>query len=151
MKRLNKRGWGLRTAIGFTALFCFCLLVAVIGINKMAKGFQESEKVKDLEIDNYNSSIDEEESEDYYIELENEVYNVLKDYINDNEELKKSDYKIVNINKLIVNGYLTSFSDENGNECSGYVEIFDNGKNQSVYINCKGYKTIGYDERKDKK
>lgn len=141
---LNKNGWGIKVAIIFICVFMFCLLFAVFlatsNVNKLNEVHEEQEYV-----DSDNSF----DSSEYYENLETDVYEATKEYVSDNPKIKDEDYFKLNIDTLITTGYLSSFEDEYGNSCSGYVEISnDNGEHYDVYIICENYQTTGYDERK---
>lgn len=146
--KLNNNGWGLRVAIAYMSIFIFCLILAVIGINRM--GFFSTEPVitGEEEKTNVPEGIDEKQ---YYEDLETSVYEAIQKYSNDFPDLLEDKNSIIiNINELIDKGYITSLEDADGKQCKGYVEVFQsNTINYSVYIKCSDYQTVGYDTRKE--
>lgn len=140
---LNKNGWGLKIAILFCCIFMFCLLLAVFLATRAANQLDEVHEEQGYgEDENYDVT-------EYYNNLETDIYEAVKEYADDNPKILEKDYFKLNIDTLIEDGYVTSFLDEYGNQCSGYIEIYnDSQTSYSVYIKCEDYETIGYDERK---
>ena len=131
--------------IGFCGVFVFCLLLVVFLVTNTTRKIEESNKYENNEENSETFDVNE-----YYDELETTVYDATKEYVNDNPKLiEKKDYFKLNIDTLIKNGYIVNFEDGYGEECSGYVDINNDGNTTySVYIKCSEYETIGYDERK---
>lgn len=143
-RMLNKNGWGIKVAIAFCGVFVLCLLVVVVIVSTSANKLESRDN--NLETDYY-----PEDNTDYYDDLENDIYEATKEYIEDNPKIiEKKDYFKLNIDTLLKNGYITNFSDEESNECKGYVDIYNAEElSYSVYINCPYYQTTGYDEGKE--
>lgn len=125
--KLNNRGWGLSTFIGFVVLFFIFLIVA--GISAYKAGMA---KKPGIEIIPGNST-----SVTNYSDLELKVANAARMYRND----KYSDTSgeiIISVSTLLENNYLNDV----GN-CNGYAIVTANS--QKAYISCGGYITSGYD------
>ncbi len=147
-KNLNNNGWGLRTAILFTAIFIFCLLFSVVLINRW--GLRGGDVIIDND-SNIENKAETTDNTEYYEELETNVYEAIQLYINDNPKLLETKGNItITVKKLLNQGYLSSLEDGNGNSCSGYVDVYNNiAINYNAYIKCPGYTTNGYEGRKD--
>lgn len=138
MFKLNKNGWGLQTELLFILFFLICLVVALIGLNRMgllspSSGFPNVQT-------NYKAL--EEKAKDAAKEYVHEIYS------NEIDE----NVLVLRINHLIKNKYLEPLKENNGRECSGYVEVIKTSSNHIVYypyIKCSDYTTFEYDERKD--
>lgn len=139
---LNKNGWGIKTAIIFCCIFMFCLLFAVYLATSSANKLDKVHEEQGYGEEKFDTT-------EYYENLETDIYEATKEYVDDNPNILDEEYFKLNIDTLITNGYVTSFEDEYGNECSGYVEITnDDNVSYDVYILCDNYQTTGYDERK---
>lgn len=138
---MNKNGWGLRVELLIILMFLICLVIAVIGLNRLGLlGYNE------------NAIIDNGTNNESYSDLENKLVSATKEYFSGylNRELEE-DVLYVRSSSLYYTGYLKKLYDEKGNECSGYVQILKVGEGviYRPYLKCKGYKTDGYDGAQD--
>ncbi len=136
----SKNGWGLQTALLFILMFLACLVIAIIGINKFGiLGYIDLPGVKD--------------SSTNYELLEEKLVEAAKEYVYEEHENNLNENTLIlRVSHLIKNKYLEEVSDNNGNVCSGYVEVIKTESNNIVYypyLKCKKYTTYEYDERKD--
>ena len=132
----NKNGWGLPSAIFFIVLFFIALIIAIIGIKKFGL------------LDGNNSKL-----KNNYSQIENKLVEASKKYISEKyNNVLNEDILIIRISNLKENNYINNIKDEEGNSCSGYVEVYKNSSSKILYksyIKCINYKTEGYDSSKD--
>lgn len=146
MTKLNNKGWGLGTFIVGIGVFAICLLIVVILVHNGAQVLEP----------NYNPNNELNSEYDYnYSKLEDKVIIATKNYVNDkyNNIVDDDTLMTLTIKKLQKDNYLDTLYDlKNTNKkCSGYITFYkkDNQINYQPYINCKNYKTYGYEERYD--
>jgi hypothetical protein len=134
MKKPN--GWELSPELFFIFLFFFCLFVAILGIKKMGLFDPGKQKVKT----------------DYSL-LESKLIESSKKYINKTYDNNiEGETIILRVSHLIKNNYLNGFKDNEGNNCSGYTEVYKSSSSNIIYepyINCIEYQTSGYNANKD--
>lgn len=148
MFKNNKKGWGLSSAIIMIFLFICCLLISIYYINKI--GFLKNpEKISNVTNDQTNIV------DTTYSDLENEVKNASKIYVNKEHIVLGRDTFILTVDRLINLEYLEYLEDPDkiGSTCSGYAEgeLINNKEVYKAYINCSSYYTKGYIKRKDSK
>lgn len=128
---LDNRGWGLGTFLAFSVVFIFFILVAAVNSYK-------------LNLNNNPGEIIFSNNEFSYSNLENTLMEAGKRYFAINNKSF-----VVTSNVLIKENYINSLTDNNYNNCSGYVR--KNHDNYKAYIKCgRNYLTTGYTEEYDK-
>ncbi|NLC47895.1 MAG: hypothetical protein GX758_00860 [Tenericutes bacterium] len=139
---MKKNGWGLRMELVFILMFLICLVIAVIGLNRL--GFLGNSD---------NSLINQSEDNSFsYSNLESKVVTSAKKYyVNEYNDDILLENTIIRVSTLYYNGYIEKLYDKNNKQCSGYVELVPNGDNivYVPYIKCPKYKTRGYDGSND--
>ena len=130
---MNNKGWGLSDMLFICAILVFALLVAVI-----------------VYYNTFGNSLAYDEptiSTSNYAGLELKAENAAYSYVNSNS-LETEDTVEISISKLINDGYLEKFVDDNDTKCSGYV-LYD-GVDYNAYIKCgSNYTTSGYSSSLD--
>ena len=134
---MNKNGWGLRIELVIIILFLICLLVFVIGLNRLGLLQYDEDLMIDEDLNNFSYEV-----------LENNLEDATKKYIREvyNESFENN--VIINYSTLYNNGYIEKLKDEFNNECDGYTEVvkITNAYVYYPYIKCTTYKTDGYGE-----
>lgn len=155
MIKLNNRGWGLRVFILGLGIFAIALLIVVMLVHNKVQFLEPKHKWNEDLYNEYNKT-PEKENESYST-LENKVVAAARKYANDkyNVDFEDNTTITVTVKKLQKEKLLDSVKDlKNTNKkCSGYVTFYKKSNNFyfSPYINCKNYKTKGYEERLDDK
>lgn len=116
--KLDNRGWGTKEMIIMSSILFFLLLVVTVMIYSF-----------------YNNKGNNAYT---YSGLESTLRSAAIRYANDNNILIGE----ITVSQLKQEGYLTSFKDDKGRDCSGYVEL-QNGQ-ASAHINCPDYRTLNY-------
>ena len=140
---MKKNGWGLRVELLFILLFIVCLIIAVIGLNRMG--------VIGGDLSSINVGNNKESIEVYYM-LENDLVNIATNYVNDYYEGNYPEEEFDVRSSTIVNtGYMSKLKDSKGRECTGYVTVkqINSSLIYMPYIKCIKYKTEGYISNKD--
>jgi len=140
---MKRNGWGLRTELFIILFFLMCLVIAIIGLNKMGL------------IDGANSIINDNvktNTDETYMLLEQRLVVSAKDYVNyyyGGEYI--NDSITVRYSSLYYNNYIEKITDNNNRDCSGYVIVkkVDSNLIYSPYLKCPGYRTSGYESSKD--
>lgn len=121
MKLLNNKGWGFREMIIITAILIVFLLCAAYYIYVLYNNLDES-------------------SASVYAKLELSLQTSAVSYV---KKYKLENSKaIISLKDLQEEGYLTTFSDPNDEDCNGYV-IYENQDFKS-YISCEYFTSSGY-------
>ena len=157
--KLNNHGWGLKAEIIYLVILLSCLLVAIFFIHVLYSDLEKSNQKHDVETNNavdtnpQNSNQEEstQESEeinyDYYYDLEDNLNEATKLYL-ENQEYKGNDiYFTINSETLINSGYLENLKDQKNNICTGYSSVetsIDDTYTIDSYIKCTDYTTNGY-------
>lgn len=140
---MKRNGWGLRTELFIILIFLMCLVIAIIGLNKMGL------------IEGANSIINDNvktNTEETYMLLEQKLIVSAKDYVNYYYGGAYIDDSIVvRYSSLYYNNYIEKITDNSSRDCSGYVIVkkIDSNLIYSPYLKCPGYKTSGYESSKD--
>ena len=125
--KLNNKGWGTTEMLLLSGGLLIALLVAVFFISKLYGSFESS---------NLNRQ---------YVDLENKLEEAAKEYVRKENISVQNDLRI-SATTLKDKNYLDGLSDNEGNNCSGYVSVMNsNGiKYYSAFISCPKYETINY-------
>lgn len=139
---MKRNGWGLRVELLFILMFLVCLLIAIIGLNRMGL----------MGEGNFNDSKKEINTKETYTLMEQKMVGATKEYVNSyygGEYI--NDSITVRYSSLYYNNYLDKLTDNNGKECSGYVSVknIDSVLIYNAYLKCPGYRTSGYESVKD--
>ena len=125
--KLNNKGWGTMEMLLLSGGLLIALLIAVFFISKLYGSFESS---------NINRQ---------YVDLENKLEDAAKEYVRKENISVQSELRI-SATTLKDKNYLDSLTDNEGNNCSGYVSVMNsNGTNYySAFISCPKYETINY-------
>lgn len=149
MTKLNNRGWGMGTFIAGIGVFAIALLVIVILVHNGAQILEPNHDVDSSLNPKYDETIYD------YTKLENKVIKSANEYATDkySESLDDDTLITVTLKKLQKENYLDNIYDlkNTNSKCSGYVSFYkkNNIFNFEPYINCKNYKTKGYEGKFD--
>ena len=149
MTKLNNRGWGLGALIAGIGVFALSLLIIAILVHNGAQVLEPTY--------NGNNDLNNEYNNYDYTTLEDKVSYAADMYVSKkyNENVEEDTLVTVTLKKLQKEDFLDNIYDlkDTHKKCSGYVTFYKkNGKyNYEPYINCKNYKTNGYNERYDDK
>lgn len=133
---IKKDGWGLRVELVFILIFLICLVISTVLLSRMGL-------INNEEVDTSTSS---------YSALEGNLVESAKKYIRENYDSDMlEEVTLVKYSTLKSLGYISSFKDNNGRECSGYVEVYKEDGNTLYYpyIKCVRYRSNNYDSSKD--
>ncbi len=125
--KLNNKGWGTTEMLLLSGGLLIALLVAVFFISKLYGSFENSVANRQ------------------YVDLENKLEDAAKEYVR-KENISVENELRISATTLKDKNYLNSLSDNEGNSCSGYVNVFNsNGtKYYSAFISCPKYETANY-------
>ena len=130
--------WGIRWEFLIIIGIIICLLIATLGLSELGL-LSGSEKDDDTVI--YTGQNGDTSS---YTALESQLETAGSKYYKANYSGGVSQNTFVSYSKLKNSGYINSLIDENGRNCTGYVEITKSGSIFG-YVKCSRYKTGGYD------
>ena len=136
---MNKNGWGLRAELLIILLFLICLVISVIGLNRVGLIGENSNSLMNPG-DTFN-----------YDSVEQKMITATKKYYQENYTGTEENIIIVRTSTLQSRGYLGKLYDGKNKECSGYVKII-NSKGTPIYVaylNCPNYYTTGYEKEND--
>lgn len=149
MTKLNNRGWGLGALIAGIGVFALALLIVAILVHNGAQVLEPDY--------NGNNDLNSEYNNYDYTTLEDKVSYAADMYVSKkySENIEEDTLVTVTLKKLQKEDFIDNIYDlkDTYKKCSGYVTFYKkNGKyNYEPYINCKNYKTNGYNERYDDK
>ena len=131
--------WGLRWEIGIVIVIILCLLIATLGLSELGllSGGSDDDDGPVIYTGNTDKSY-------AYSSLESELESAGSKYYNDKYSGKLNSNVYVSYSTLKSNGYINKLEDENGRNCTGYVEITTKGSIFG-YVKCNRYKSGGYD------
>ena len=139
---MNKNGWAMKKLLIFVSIFLFGLLVSAYLIVKTTHDVNLKNEPNDMK--------EELNVDDYYSELEANVYEAAREYVTNNRAVLNNGSITIKLKTLISDGYLATVDDEYGTECSGYINVESADEiKYEVYLKCTDYQTTGYDEQKD--
>lgn len=147
MTKLNNRGWGLGALIAGIGVFALSLLIIAILVHNGAQVLEPSY--------NGNNDLNSEYNNYDYTTLEDKVSYAADMYVSKkyNENVEEDTLVTVTLKKLQKEDFLDNIYDlkDTHKKCSGYVTFYkkNNKYYYEPYINCKNYKTNGYNERFD--
>lgn len=147
MTKINNKGWGLGALIAGIGVFALSLLVIAILVHNGAQVLEPTY--------NGNNDLNIEYNNYDYTVLENQVSDAADRYVSKkySENIDEDTLITVTVKKLQNEGFLDEINDlkDNYKNCSGYVSFYkkNNKYYYEPYINCKNYKTTGYNERYD--
>lgn len=130
--------WGIRWEFLIIIGIIICLLIATLGLSEL--GLLSGGKNDDDTVI-YTGQNGDTSS---YSVLESQLEEAGSKYYKAHYPGGVSKTTYVSFSKLRSDGYIKSLTDDNGRNCTGYVEITKGG---SVfgYVKCSRYKTGGYD------
>ena len=125
--KLNNKGWGTMEMLLLSGGLLIALLIAVFFISKLYGSFENSVANRQ------------------YVDLENKLEDAAKEYVRKESISVQSELRI-SATTLKDKNYLDNLTDNEGNNCSGYVSVMNsNGTNYySAFISCPKYETINY-------
>ncbi len=147
MTKINNKGWGLGALIAGIGVFALSLLVIAILVHNGAQVLEPTY--------NGNNDLDSEYNNYDYTILENKVSDAADRYVSKkySENIDEDTLITVTVKKLQKEDFLDNVYDlkDTYKKCSGYVTFYkkNNKYYYEPYINCKNYKTNGYNERFD--
>lgn len=147
MTKLNNRGWGLGALIAGIGVFALSLLIIAILVHNGAQVLEPTY--------NGNNDLKSEYNNYDYTTLEDKVSYAADMYVSKkySDNVEEDTLVTVTLKKLQKEDFIDNIYDlkDTHKKCSGYVTFYKkNGKyNYEPYINCKNYKTNGYNERYD--
>lgn len=146
---MNNRGWGLSEMLGILLVFAACILVIIIISNENFKGVIPNSNNSSLNVSTKKNSDDhtKEENSVDYTQFEDEMVKGAKEYINDQTDIDSP--LVITLNELVKLNYVDSILDSNNNdeECLGYVLYSAKEESYKAYLRCPGsYRTIGYEQ-----
>lgn len=154
--KLNKNGWGFLEFFFFLIVFVVCLFVAFEGLKKlglMDSNYQFINKNTTNSSNTDNKDKNEEKPIVSYPSLEEKLVESAKKYIAEYYDNQLGlDTLNIRASQLKNSGHLDKLEDSKERSCSGYVSVYVDVDGSTIYkpfLNCKEYKTPGYEERKD--
>lgn len=130
--KLNNRGWGLSTFLGFLLLFIVFLFIAVISAYRA--GLSDEPGI--IKFPNSNSDINNGSILNYS-NIEGRLESAARMY-RDDKYSNIIDSIVIKSSTLVNEKYINNIDD-----CNGYVIVTENS--EKAYIKCKSYVTKGYD------
>lgn len=145
---MNNKGFGLQELLVFIGIFLFILVGITIYWNAKI-GNESFYDEPDIQIEETNSETDAEpieiEKPEEYINIENNLADVAKNY-----PIDKSDNKVITLKQLQDNKLVGNIYDPHDKNvlCKGYVVYTVSNNKYKAYINCNGmYATESYDNK----